>query len=794
MPISRKAITTTALSALLTILSPSSDTINDLLKNRSVNAQHIITGNANAATRQSKLDKIVVDNRIYSLKEDNGKFLVFDRHGRFIETEEIAQKAIFSKLVYENEIKSIEELPWKPLYEAYFKAGDLIQHTKDFFSFIIFESYNLSKSFVEGAKIAGPKGALLSTLVELSKAEIIDLGKKLIKHPEKTSKRLAIDYYKKGRKAWEENLSLVERLESGGLLSYGNADRFLYNNFIANTFMPASNQLTNDIVKEKYSSTDTNTSQAVFDLLARMLPSLEKKEIVTEVFRAVNQDLSSYEPYKRFVKTVSSGLESYIRRKIELDQKALSLISQNFEELKGADLSKAKNTLDWTMHEGPFNSGYVNTQVILPFEKDWKREFESILSLPVISGNTLYIGETFSNFFALSTRDGSIKWETPMRYRHGSNRSSPAVLDDNVFVTGNLIGTRKGTISGDRSYLYKLRTRDGKLRSKSPKMRGLGIPVLYRNHVYYIARGTELKRINTDNRAYRNLFVGSGLIYDPPVIRDNKIHLISKNLKNIEAYVLDTKGNVLWKGDVTPTMAEDDIIYPYVYKGINVIAENLFIWNYCLGDKSFYKTLKTTRNCGIAALDLNTKEKVFEEILDEDHISSIVTDGKQLYVSHGKKISRFLVENNSLKELSTIALQSDISDLLLTNNVIFVGAQDDIQAISRENPSERHILQKTDTWYETRKHLAYSNDALYVVAHTDVYKFSSTQLRKSSELDLSTPEASISTFFDAMKKCDLYTALKTQYDYSSVPDERLKLEIKSGLLIFITNYVGMQTR
>ena len=326
----RATIRATALAILFTAINPGFTQVESLFKRKENNWQITLVNEAVAAER--RLEDTInfeVSGKIYSVQEDNaGKYSVFDASGNFVKDEDIAQKAIFSRLVYDEHIVKLAELPWKPLYKAYFKAGELMQHAKNALGLIFFENYNIVSAAVEGSK-GGLKKALLESLKELSKEAIIQTGKKIIGHPEAVARELAIESYKRGYDAWKENLSIVRALKEGKTLNYDNIDRFLYNSFLANTLMPASNALTTDIVSKKYNTNiDATVANAILALLGRNLDSLPKENIIDELSKALNQSLGQYTPFKRFVKSVEGGLIAYIKKKIELDERALSLIGE----------------------------------------------------------------------------------------------------------------------------------------------------------------------------------------------------------------------------------------------------------------------------------------------------------------------------------------------------------------------------------------------------------------------------------------------------------------------------------
>lgn len=312
-----------ALTLFTSLVNPNAALVESLFKRNNVAHKSYFSSNAVAAQRLEDTIKFEVNKKKYSIKRNNsGKFLVYDEQGNFVDDRDISQKVTFSKLVYDNEMKKLEEMPVKSLYSAYFKAGELAQYAKKTVARLFLGSH---KALVESAKF-GPNGALLATLAELTKEQILNVTKQIIKHPEVISRDIAISTYNQGYRSWEVNRQIESYVKKGSVLAYKWADKFLYNWFQANTLMPASNQLVNDIIAKKYkSSVDEALLNVVFDLMGRNLRSLRKETILIEINPFLNKSLGQYEPYQNFSKRMKKGIRSYLERKLELDKKARDL-------------------------------------------------------------------------------------------------------------------------------------------------------------------------------------------------------------------------------------------------------------------------------------------------------------------------------------------------------------------------------------------------------------------------------------------------------------------------------------
>ena len=329
--VSKGRIAVISAITIFSLINPYFEAVNSLFKN---SENRSIVSEAFAKPRKSeKSFRVKVKNRIYTLEESGSdNFTVSDSLGNIVLDGDTAQKAIFSQLVYDGYITKLSDLPWKPIYSLYFKLGERIQSKKGTLGDLIFQNYKLMEAGVKGAKL-GPHGTLLAILGELGKERIINLGKKIIKHPEVVYAEIAEKFYKEGREAWNENISIERKVRQNGFLSYEDADRFLYNWFLAETLMPASNNLTNDVVdvKRKNKSIGKNNTAKHFlgYLNTASFLSKNKKDLLATMKMSVNNSLNPFSgAYKRFSNSVREGLEGYIKKKIEFDERAVGSIGQ----------------------------------------------------------------------------------------------------------------------------------------------------------------------------------------------------------------------------------------------------------------------------------------------------------------------------------------------------------------------------------------------------------------------------------------------------------------------------------
>jgi len=321
------SITTLALTVFFNGI-PGFSKIESLVK-RENNKPHIASTNiASAAERELEVAvEIEINKKRYSIKENNGKFLVYDNLDQFVEDKDIAQKAIFSRLVYDKEITPYFGKPLV-LHTINFTRGELAQYAKNATALLLVGNYNLLKYAVVGTALFGPKGALVGGLYGLSKKGLIELAKLIIEHPGRIARQIGIETYKEGKRAWLRNVSLVKKLKKGEVLAYEDAEKFLYDEFQWMTLIDSSNHLTTDIAMEGY---DTNPARHLANTTLSLMggeaiDSYPKEDLIKEVSNILIQNLSQYEPYKKFIELNKRGTTAYIKRKIELDDQADSLI------------------------------------------------------------------------------------------------------------------------------------------------------------------------------------------------------------------------------------------------------------------------------------------------------------------------------------------------------------------------------------------------------------------------------------------------------------------------------------
>jgi outer membrane protein assembly factor BamB len=399
---------------------------------------------------------------------------------------------------------------------------------------------------------------------------------------------------------------------------------------------------------------------------------------------------------------------------------------------------KGEYPLEWTMRGGPNNSGYVDVNINLPLEIEWEvKRRNAILTPPVILEDRLYVADRGSaphnhKLLALSTENGYPVLSVPISFVVDSG--TPAVNEDTVIISGFTQG-----FTDANSYLYALDSNSGE-EVWGQRMFNPLAPIIDGNTLYNVDLLHQLQSRNIDDGII-NWEFKPGVILSSPRVTDDAVYVIgiTRGTRNFEVFSLSKDGDLNWKADAKPNLDEKDSVS--VGDRVPFFVDNFLVWDNVvnkggLGGPSHY--------C-IEAFDITTREVVFDYCISEypDRITSVVSDGRDIYVSHGEmikfdeyylrdpgNISRFTRDNGGIRELAPLVLDSRVWDLVLTNKYIFAATDAGVTAIDRKNPDVRHKIY--DFEYENRiegAYMAISGRNLYVVVNPrgpdHILKFSS---------------------------------------------------------------------
>lgn len=407
---------------------------------------------------------------------------------------------------------------------------------------------------------------------------------------------------------------------------------------------------------------------------------------------------------------------------------------QIFEELRKEFLAKiitppvtSPDTLDWIIHKGPFNSGYVPVTVDFTWERVWETTLkDSILSPAVISGNRLYVGDHFNSFISLSTEDGSKVWEIGRRYWEkdatpaafgnivlfGTNHERGSLTIDTAFIVAIDVNTQEELWTSDAWPLSPIIDRGNMyVVDDSDTVKSVNIIDGSQNWAFGPAANTFRYTLKDEDGDILTSFSSSSEISSYPIIKNNIVYFTNTNLNKVDIYALDTEGNLLWKSDVTPSRHDNDGI-AVTYNHLTAVGD-ILIW------RDFITRLEDPQNAYmdscVRAFDTITGKIVLDHCImgEENDIESIVSDGNDVYVAYGKNIAQFTVDGNILKEKPLIGLEGYVADLLLTDNVLFVATDKNVTAIDRKNLDLRHKIIDLESG---EKHLSFSDGSLYLVA------------------------------------------------------------------------------
>jgi outer membrane protein assembly factor BamB/serine/threonine protein kinase len=150
-----------------------------------------------------------------------------------------------------------------------------------------------------------------------------------------------------------------------------------------------------------------------------------------------------------------SGVEADIATgdEVELQYLGKDPTAEDIISVRKADVGSTQAATEWPMFQGgPARTGHRsqasgpqhNVTVQWTFETDG-----SVKSSPAVVDDTVYVGSTDNRVYALDATDGTVQWGSPT---DDSVFSSPAVVDDTVYV-----GSTDGSV-------YALDTVDGSIR------------------------------------------------------------------------------------------------------------------------------------------------------------------------------------------------------------------------------------------------------------------------------------------------------------------------------------------
>lgn len=471
----------------------------------------------------------------------------------------------------------------------------------------------------------------------------------------------------------------------------------------------------------------------VIDLYKEALESLELSSfyISLETFRAFhesrpyNQTMVPAEPNN--LQLTQSGEKKPIDELV-MDFVSYSKWNADFLLQKKKYEEESGLTSQWTMHKGPDNSGYIDADVNLPLEKAWDIEMDTSLGRPIIFGDRIYIADDDNRLNVLSAATGEKDFGMHLRY----NGATPAAIEDMVIASGFLSASEaRGRYSNS---VLKAFDSDSGEEIWREYMFNPKTVIIDGETVYVTDSEFELQSRNIhDGRLYWHFNLDDYLgIFGTPKITDDAIYFlgimagqsiskIAESGPEYEVYSLSKHGNLNWKADATPDLGGYELLddHELLYKsdGTYILAGDFLIW------KNLVQRVKddefASREYCLEAFNLKTRSLELDDCftLPQNRISSIVSDGKDLYVSSGNKILRYAIEADEMKEMLAINLENTILDSVLTNEYIFAATEAGITAIDRENPDTRHKIY--DFEYETEiggVSMAISGADLYVVA------------------------------------------------------------------------------
>jgi outer membrane protein assembly factor BamB/predicted phosphodiesterase len=141
----------------------------------------------------------------------------------------------------------------------------------------------------------------------------------------------------------------------------------------------------------------------------------------------------------------------------------------------------------------------------------WKIESQNLMAAsPVVSGNTIYIGDAAGNMYALALKDGSKKWTFKTGYKiYGTaavsgNSLAFTCADNNIYCLDN--------DTGKQNWLFET------------DMPDVAVPMVEDNVIYVGGSDSTFRAIDLDSGTLRWEFAGvKGYIESKPLIYENKV-------------------------------------------------------------------------------------------------------------------------------------------------------------------------------------------------------------------------------------------------------------------------------
>ena len=164
----------------------------------------------------------------------------------------------------------------------------------------------------------------------------------------------------------------------------------------------------------------------------------------------------------------------------------------------------------------------------VPKDKDievWKRQLSNkVWSAPAIDGDTLYIGCFDKNLYAISTIDGSIKWQFTT---NGAINSTPLVSDGIVYI-GSYGRCFYAVDAGTGELIWKFPAAEGE--ANSPQNWFWAKPLISGDILYAPCLDGKIYALNTSDGSLIDTFDVEEAISSSPVLVDNTLIVASTNL------------------------------------------------------------------------------------------------------------------------------------------------------------------------------------------------------------------------------------------------------------------------
>jgi outer membrane protein assembly factor BamB len=340
-----------------------------------------------------------------------------------------------------------------------------------------------------------------------------------------------------------------------------------------------------------------------------------------------------------------------------------------------------RTATDWPMfRHDTERTGFTNDSIALPLKLLWKYKTNDWVttSSPAVVNNTVYIGSTDRNVYALDAIKGTLKWryETQPAGKYDGVWSSPTVVNSTVYVgardhyiyaldantgtlkwkyqTGGMVessptlanGVLYVTSSGSVDGIYALNAESGKLKWKF-QASSTSSPTVKDGLLYVGSWDHNIYALDADTGDLKWKFKTDDTVESSPAVADGIVYIGSRDS---HTYALDAyNGQLVWKFQAAGYIWTS----PAIANGILYIASTSELY----------------------ALNVENGKLIWKNNLGGGYSSPAIANGI-LYKASGSGIYAVDAKNGEIKWNYSTIDHMDGSSPAIANGVVYVGSRD----------------------------------------------------------------------------------------------------------------------